>query len=102
MRKSCVVKAKLLSSIPAFAIILAIVAGSSSSRHTSIGSAALSAASADVVLYASDATLVAGAWSVVADAGAAGGSRLANPDVGVAKLAAALAAPASYFEMTFT
>lgn len=55
----------------------------------------------EIVLYASDATRVAGAWSLVSDATAAGGSRLVNPDVAAAKLGAALASPVNYFEMTF-
>jgi hypothetical protein len=55
----------------------------------------------EIVLYASDATRVAGAWPLVSDATAAGGSRLANPDAAAAKLNAALANPVNYFEMTF-
>ena len=55
----------------------------------------------EVVLYASDATAIAGTWSLVADATAVGGTRIWNPDKGAAKLVTALAAPANYFEMTF-
>jgi hypothetical protein len=55
----------------------------------------------DIVLRASEATLRAGAWTVVADPTAAGGSALRNPDAGAAKLAAPLANPTSYFELTF-
>jgi putative Ig domain-containing protein len=58
--------------------------------------------STEIVLYAADAPLVSGTWSRVADATAAGGARLWNPDKAAAKLAAALAVPVSYFEMTFT
>jgi endonuclease/exonuclease/phosphatase family metal-dependent hydrolase len=61
-----------------------------------------SAASDDLVLYARDASVVAGAWSRVADTTAAGGTRLANPDAGVAKLATPLASPSTYFEVQFT
>jgi hypothetical protein len=61
----------------------------------------LSVTASEVVLYAADATVVNGAWSRVADATAAGGARLSNPDRAAAKLANALAAPANYFEMTF-
>jgi hypothetical protein len=57
--------------------------------------------SGDVVLYASDAAAVAGDWSLVPDAQAAGGTLLRNPDRGAPK-ASASANPASYFEMTFT
>jgi hypothetical protein len=56
----------------------------------------------DVVLYTADAPVIRGAWSVVDDATAAGGRRVSNPDAGAAKLSAALASPANYFELTFT
>jgi hypothetical protein len=55
----------------------------------------------EVVLYTADAVVVGGAWSRVADPTAAGGTRLWNADKAAAKLVTALAAPASYFEMTF-
>jgi hypothetical protein len=54
----------------------------------------------DVVLYAAEAPVVAN-WSSVADATAAGGSRLQNLDAGAAKLATAAAVPLAYFELTF-
>jgi hypothetical protein len=44
---------------------------------------------------------VHGAWNVVADATAAGGSALQNPDLGQAKIAPALASPTNYFEQSF-
>ena len=53
------------------------------------------------MLYAKNATLVAGNWTRVADAQAAGGTRLWNPDAGVPKLTTALASPANYFELRF-
>jgi exonuclease III len=56
----------------------------------------------DVVLYAKHANVRAGGWAVVTDATAAGGARMASTDAGAAKLTAALAAPANYFEMTFS
>jgi hypothetical protein len=62
----------------------------------------LFAVPADVVLRAAAAGTRVGKWSVVSDATAAGGSRLANPNAGAAKLAAPLASPADYFELTFT
>ena len=40
----------------------------------------------DVVLYAAEATVKAGRWSVAADATAAGGARLVNPNAGAPKL----------------
>jgi hypothetical protein len=55
----------------------------------------------EIVLYASDATTIAGTWALVSDSTAAGGMRLATPDNGAAKLATPLAAPANYFEMPF-
>jgi phosphatidylserine/phosphatidylglycerophosphate/cardiolipin synthase-like enzyme len=55
----------------------------------------------DIVLYASRA-LVPSGWSVVSDATAAGGARLANVDAGAAKLATALANPTQFFELTFS
>src|ERR1041384_8563110 len=59
------------------------------------------AASTDIVLYASEATTKVGNWSVVADATAAGGARLANADLGGVKLVTPPANPPRYFEMTF-
>ena len=56
--------------------------------------------SAEIVLYAADASVTSG-WEVVSDSTAAGGSRLANPNLSAAKITAALAAPAKYFELTF-
>ena len=57
--------------------------------------------SGNVVLWAAEAPVRVGAWSVVADGTAAGGKRISNPDAGAAKLTAPLANPANYFEMTF-
>ena len=59
-------------------------------------------ASGDIVLWAKNATNITGAWALVNDATAAGGVRIANPDAGAAKLATAGAAPASYFDLSFT
>jgi hypothetical protein len=55
-----------------------------------------------VVRYASAATAIAGNWRLVADATAAGGRRMEEPDAGVAKIATPLARPSNYFELTFT
>lgn len=55
----------------------------------------------EIVLYAKDASAVNGNWTVTADVDAAGGARMWNPDAGAAKLASPLAAPASFFELTF-
>jgi len=54
----------------------------------------------DVVLWAADARITAD-WTPVADASAAGGKRLQNPNAGVAKQGTALSSPTKYFELTF-
>jgi phosphatidylserine/phosphatidylglycerophosphate/cardiolipin synthase-like enzyme len=56
---------------------------------------------AEVVLYAGKATTRVGAWRAEADSSAAGAVRMRHPNANAAKLAAPLAAPADYFEMTF-
>ena len=53
------------------------------------------------MLYAADATVVGTAWQVVPDLSAAGGALVRNPNAGAAKITTALAAPASYVELTF-
>jgi hypothetical protein len=55
----------------------------------------------DVVLYASEAPVIVGRWSVVSDSSAAGGARISNPDAGAPKLANPLPNPPDYFEMNF-
>jgi phosphatidylserine/phosphatidylglycerophosphate/cardiolipin synthase-like enzyme len=54
----------------------------------------------DVVLWASRASTVHGAWTLTADSTAAGGSRIGTAEAGV-KVSSALASPTSYFEMSF-
>src|SRR5205814_4636458 len=44
----------------------------------------------DIVLYASDMSAVAGAWTTAADASAAGGMKLTNSDLGAATVDAPL------------
>jgi hypothetical protein len=58
-------------------------------------------APADIILYAKNADVIAGAWVPVSDSTAAASIRLQHPDAGIAKLATALAAPTAYFELTF-
>lgn len=58
-------------------------------------------ASRDVVLYAADASVVNGTWTRVADATAAGGYLLWNPNLGAPKLTTPLASPANDFELAF-
>jgi hypothetical protein len=55
----------------------------------------------DIVLYAAEAPVAVGSWTVVPDASAAGGARLFQPDEGASKVTAPLPNPAHYFEMTF-
>jgi hypothetical protein len=75
-----------------------------SSPYSNTASATLPAGAAttdEVVLYAAEATTIAGQWQLVTDATAATGRRLQNPNAGAAKVATPLAAPSSYFELTF-
>jgi hypothetical protein len=55
----------------------------------------------EVVLYARNASVIGGGWTITSDATAAGGARLQNANAGAAKIAAPLASPSRYFEMTF-
>jgi phosphatidylserine/phosphatidylglycerophosphate/cardiolipin synthase-like enzyme len=55
----------------------------------------------EVVLYASDVTRLAGAWSKVADGSAAGGQAVRNADAAAAALSAPLASPSNFIEATF-
>jgi exonuclease III len=55
----------------------------------------------EIVMRASKAAAF-GSWRVMADASAAGGSRIWNPNAAAAKLGSAQAAPRSYIELTFT
>ena len=55
----------------------------------------------EIVLYSSDASRLAGAWSKVSDSTAAGGATLRNADAGAAALGAPLATPAHFIEATF-
>ena len=58
--------------------------------------------SSDIVMYGADAAITGTAWRLQADASAAGGARIWNPNAGVAKIATAIAEPASYVELTFS
>jgi hypothetical protein len=55
----------------------------------------------DIVLYAARAPVIHGAWTAEADAAAAGGARMTNPDAGRSKVTVAVAAPIDYLELTF-
>jgi hypothetical protein len=56
---------------------------------------------ADIVLYASRASVRAGAWQVESDTTAAGGAAIRHPNAGAAKISSPAAVPANYFELTF-
>ena len=56
----------------------------------------------DIVLYASKAPRFRGHWAASSSSGAAGGRAMRSANTGWAATAAPLAAPANYFEMTFT
>jgi hypothetical protein len=75
--------------------------GSLANGYTYMTSPPPPPAAGEVVLYASEAAVRVGNYSIVADSSAAGGARIYNPDAGAAKLAGALANPATYFELTF-
>jgi endonuclease/exonuclease/phosphatase family metal-dependent hydrolase len=64
--------------------------------------AAQTASNGDIVLHAKSAAVMSGAWSLIGDATAADGLRLANPDRGAAKISTALAAPVDFVELKFT
>ena len=67
-----------------------------------LGDEAVGEPSGDIVLRSSDVAAIAGTWQVVADSTAADGQRMATVDRGAAKLAAPLASPANYVELSFT
>jgi hypothetical protein len=55
----------------------------------------------EIVLHAAAAAQVIGGWTITADATAAGGARLQNPNLNAAKPAAALSTPLLAFELSF-
>jgi hypothetical protein len=63
--------------------------------------AATSTSYPEVVLRASQAGITAGAWRLVSDDSAAGGTAVWHQDAGASKLTTALATPVNYFELTF-
>jgi hypothetical protein len=56
----------------------------------------------DVVLYSAQVIRTAGNWSRVSDASAAGGQQMSSADRGWSTTSVPLAAPADYFEVSFT
>jgi regulation of enolase protein 1 (concanavalin A-like superfamily) len=55
----------------------------------------------EIVLYAADATAIAGTWRLETDSTAAAGTRAWIPDMGIPKVTTPAADPASYVEFTF-
>jgi hypothetical protein len=72
------------------------------SRSASVVVNTGTASAGDIVLYAKNASRIAGNWRIVADATAAAGARMEQPDAGAPKVTTPLASPANYFELTFT
>ncbi len=62
----------------------------------------LAAQSADIVLYSSDVSTIAGNWARLASTTGAGGQKMSSVDRGWSTPDAPLAAPVDYFEATFT
>jgi hypothetical protein len=55
----------------------------------------------EIVVYATAASTIAGAWTIKADPLAAGGQLISNSDAGKPKVTTPAATPANYFEVTF-
>jgi hypothetical protein len=62
----------------------------------------LSSQSADVVLYSSNVSVIAGNWARLSSTTGAGGQKMTSIDRGFATPNVPLASPADYFEATFT
>jgi hypothetical protein len=76
--------------------------GQSTTITVTVSNTSGGGSSGDIVLYASKATVIAGAWRREADPTAAGGMLLHHPNRGSQKITSASANPANYFELTFT
>ena len=62
---------------------------------------ALLQSSSEIVLYAFEANVRAGGWTVVSDSTAAGGARIHHADAGAPKITTASPNPVNFFEITF-
>ena len=78
-------------------------AGNTAVSTISVNVANTTSAAATVVLWTSTVGTadIHGNWQILADATAAGGAALIEPDVAAARISPALASPADYFEATF-
>jgi hypothetical protein len=73
------------------------------SAYSNVASATAQGSGAtEIVLWAANAPTIVGQWQIANDATAAGGRRLQNPNAGAPRVDTPAAAPASYFELTFT
>jgi hypothetical protein len=75
--------------------------GSLKNDTTILGKSNGAAEQGELVFRAAEDSTLAGAWQVESDSTAAGGAKIRNPNLGVAKLTTALAAPQNYVELTF-
>jgi hypothetical protein len=82
--------------------VLTVAGVSGGSMHTAMVAVTPIAIRDEIVLYAKDAQAIVGNWRKVADASAAGGARMENPDLGAPRLPQPLASPADYFEVAFS
>lgn len=71
------------------------------SAAVSVNVQAASVSYGEVVLHTADAPALYGTWAKFADASAASGTRVGQPDAGAAKISTALASPVDYFDMAF-
>lgn len=77
-------------------VVLAVMMASAMADDSRV-----TAAATDVVLYASDASLVRGHWGAAASSTAAAGRLMRSADQGFSSTQAPHASPANYFEMSF-
>src|SRR5829696_2339139 len=94
MRITVVVRGYVRRAMRALSVAAAVVAAA----HAS----AAFAASGDIVLYASDVTVVQGNWKAVASSYGAAGLAMQSTDAGWSTTDAARALPADYFEASFS
>jgi hypothetical protein len=75
--------------------------GSSGTISVTVDNSSPPPATDEIVLYAADASHVAGGWQLEPDPSAAGGWVVRQPNTNAARVNQALASPASYVEFTF-
>jgi hypothetical protein len=70
--------------------------------YISLAPPSTSAQTAEIVLYSSDVTTIAGNWARLSSTTGAGGQKMSSVDRGGSAIDAPLASPVDYFETTFT